>query len=294
MNPVEQHIDFVHKIIEASGQQRHLIVALLLDAGSEVSVLHPAHEAHNHSNPACYPVHEEQIENDRPQQAQEHHNDEPAGKHRYLMRQSIPRSDGDETPGILLEMVDRQNAFLAAKLCLEALKTRLEDHILRREVTEILSVQLPVRVQQNHPVIVNQHEGHLLVCAPNLKIAKNRLKLPVLDLNNQNADILKEAKFLNQPDLRKYSLRPGQFRVLMRGQPLRNPVQLHHLLIKLAAFELIIGQRAEVLLVEDGYNLRAAFPVEIIQESIADRRMIIEQTPEIALARIQAELLSIG
>ncbi|MNR35644.1 hypothetical protein D3C85_1535060 [compost metagenome] len=71
---------------------------------------------------------------------------------------------------------------------------------------EVLAIQLAVGVEQNHPVVIDQHKGNLLAAVPDFQIAEDRFELPVLDLHHQNADILKKTKLLHQPDLCKYRL----------------------------------------------------------------------------------------
>ncbi|MNO75370.1 hypothetical protein D3C76_664110 [compost metagenome] len=147
MHSVEQTIDFIHQIIEALGQQGHFVAAFLFHACSEVPILYPAHEADNHSNAACNPVHKKQVEDHCTKEAQEDHDYEPAGKHRHFTGQRIPRSNRDQTPGIVLEMIDRKYAFLAVELGFEALESFLKGEILRRKRMEILAVQLAVRIE---------------------------------------------------------------------------------------------------------------------------------------------------
>ncbi|MNR49830.1 hypothetical protein D3C85_1692620 [compost metagenome] len=79
----------------------------------------------------------------------------------------------------------------------------------------------------------------------------------------------------------------------MRCEPFGHTVKRHDFLIQLTSLELVIGQRTEILLVEHRNNLRAAFTIEIVEKSIADRRMVVQQAAEIALAGVQAELLGI-
>ncbi|MNR50240.1 hypothetical protein D3C85_1697310 [compost metagenome] len=74
----------------------------------------------------------------------------------------------------------------------------------------------------------------------------------------------------------------------MRRDPFRHSIQLHYFLIEFTSFELVIGKRTEIFFIEDRHDLRAAFSIEIVKKSVADRRMIVQQTAEIALAGVQA------
>ncbi|MNI07258.1 hypothetical protein D3C73_602650 [compost metagenome] len=79
----------------------------------------------------------------------------------------------------------------------------------------------------------------------------------------------------------------------MRCEPFGHTIKLHNFLVQFTSFELVIGQRPEILLVEHRDDLRAAFSIEIVEKSVADRRMVVQQAAEIALAGVQAELLGI-